>query len=562
MISKANIHKFINNNIFIVFIFLIMSISSSIILFHYKYVPVGIDGYFHTQRLYDLHMSLKNGKIFPLVALNGFNQTGSAVMGIYPQYIILPVTIISFIIKSVVNFVYTTFVLRNFIALIISYYSCYSFSKNKKTSFIFSTIYTLNAVVLSYAIMGYDLGRTATLIFLPMVLFGFYNLLNNDGWMQLSLGMSGIIISHVLNSAITVIFILILFLFNINRVNSTILKLLSKSILVSAMLTSAFWIPFLLLNIRNSVWIPRYWSNLTGIDFIHVISSSTSNSVDSISITIFALSGLILALLYYKKLSLYSKQMLIISIIVLVFISQLFPWNILDSTFIKNVLQFPWRFLIIPQLLLCYLFSEISNTLLFKTSKNKNVAFIVFVITSLMLQLSAQKGVIDNTFLKPEITSSYNQGNVYYKIYNNSDLNNIINTTNITGTTDYYPSRAISKENDLNNHIATYDNKSLPVKLGGNGTFYINVPHRIRNLSLPFLYYNGINYEVLLDGHQINISHDSNDLMTVNNLNKGQHKIQIIVHKTAMEILSYLISASGIIIVLFSIIKQIKKRKK
>lgn len=555
-----DLNIFFKNSISIIITFLIMAVMSSLILWHYKYVGVGIDGYFHTQRIYDLHMSFKNGNFFPLISLNGFNQNGSAVMGIYPQMILFPIVLLSFAIKSVVPFVYIIFILRNFISLTICYYSCYTFSKNKKLSFIFSTTYTLNAVVLSYAIMGYDIGRTATLMFLPMILFGFYNLLNNNSWLQLSIGMSAITISHVINTAISIDFLSILLILNFKKININVLKSLLKSILTSLMVTSSFWIPFIILNIHNNIWIPRYWSNLTGVDFVHLISLISSNSVDSSTITIFAFAGLILSFVYYNKLNTYSKQMLITAILILFVTSQLFPWNILDSTFIKNVLQFPWRFLIIPQLLLCYLFSEISTNLLFTSHKKKNISFIIFILLTLMLQLSAQKSVIDNTKWKPELTSSYNDNDVYYKIYNNSNLNNLINTNN--GTTDYYPSRAISKENDLNNHIATYDNKSLPVKLGGNGTFYMNVPHRIRNLSLPFLYYNGINYEVLLDGHQIKTSHDSNDLMTVNNLNKGQHKIQIIVHKTAMEILSYLISASGIIIVLFSVIKQIKRRKK
>ncbi|WP_353322779.1 hypothetical protein, partial [Apilactobacillus kunkeei] len=170
-----------------------MSLLSVSIMWHYKFIVMGSDMHFHWERIWDLRESLVNKSPFPLVALNQYNQTGSAVMALYPQLGMLPIAVLSLVIKSFIPLVYTVLMLRNFFALLVAYFASYSYNHNRKISFIFASGYTLAATVLFHAVISYDIGRSSSIIYLPLILFGFLNLLERNDWIELSLGMSAII---------------------------------------------------------------------------------------------------------------------------------------------------------------------------------------------------------------------------------------------------------------------------------------------------------------------------------------------------------------------------------
>lgn len=62
-----------------------MSITSGIVLLKLHFVIAFSDLYNHWQRIYDLSLSIKYDDFWPKVALNGFNQIGSAFISMYPK---------------------------------------------------------------------------------------------------------------------------------------------------------------------------------------------------------------------------------------------------------------------------------------------------------------------------------------------------------------------------------------------------------------------------------------------------------------------------------------------
>ena len=560
MNKKLDIHNFWRSNIFIILVFAVASVLSSIIMIHYKFVLVGSDMFFHWQRIYELRDSILNGNIFDMVAVNKFNQTGTAAMSLYPKFNLLPITLLSLVVSNIIKLYYIDFILRNFVSLLIAYFASYCFNKNKKVSSLFAISYVLSTMVLNSAVLNYDIGMSSAMIFLPLVLFGFFELICKNHWIEISLGISAIIMSHVLSAIIAIIFIILLFVFNIKTIlKRNVLFAATKAFILTVLISSAFWIPFLILSVSNHISMPPAPATISGVDFNSLISDIFNNNV-STSITITAFIGLVLGIINYSKLTLLSQQIFWISILFLVVCSNFFPWNILSDTFIKATLQFTFRFYIIPQMLLCYVFAECSIKLCNNYKKNI-IVFVGIVCGIICIQMVGQKQIVANNIHNPELFKPYS-GEYHIVIKSKKEINNLVNGWR-PGLIDYYPKNSVSKYDVINNHFATYGNrKNIRLGLLGNGKFIFTNKKFIKKLSLPFLYYHGIDYQVKLDGKTVKGYPNKNALMTINNVHKGKHHVQIIVHKTKAEIASYILSLIGLLILLGTILKNFLKKHK
>lgn len=552
MIKEFFMKDTIKKDFLIVLFFLVISILSGIMLFRSGYYPMNYDFDFHWQRIYELKESIIHMNFDPLFALNGFNQTGTAVMGMYPKINIYPIVILSFFVKSYSALVNIMFIVRNFFALIIAYYSCYRYRKDRMLGFVFAISYTLTTMSLYYCIGVYGIGTSTSMIFLPMILFGFLSLMKNNSWIELSIGVTVIFLSHILSFGITIIFIisLIIFHFKVFFKTKKIVAMI-KAVVVTVLCTSVFWIPFFYISLKNKMGIPN-GDKLVGNDFSYLISAPLNNSISS-TLTLVGLAGLVLGIVYYKEMTIEMKKLFFISIIFLIICSQLFPWNMLNHTIVSH-LQFPNRVYIIPQLLLCYIFTELMLILMNRFQKTTFV-LVLFVLSIIGLQISAQKEIIDGTYNNPRLTYLYN-GNTNVKLQNNTDFNNIINSE-FLGNNDYYLQSSYSKYYEINNRMA-FDNKGnhIPVKTLGNGLFSFKVNSKKNQLVLPVMKYIGFDYAVKLDGNDKNIIYNKNHLLEITNVSKGNHIVKVIIKKSFAEILSYVLTIIGLIVLILSLIRK------
>ncbi|WKN29135.1 YfhO family protein [Apilactobacillus kunkeei] len=544
---KNKIKQVASTTILIVFLFAILSIISSYILLKSKFVGGSVDIVFHWSRIYEIRNSITNGNgLFSPVALNKFNESGSAVMTMYPYINLFPIIILSFIIKSFVHLVYFTFILRNFLSLIVAFLACYSFCKNKWTSFIFSISYVLSTMTLFYSFILMDMGVSSSLIFIPLALFGTFKLISDRKWVELSIGMSALIFCHVITAVMVSILVFVIIIVNWRlMINKKSLISLFKFVLTTLLLTSVFWIPFTFLYMHNRISLPNVWWQLSGTDvntFMgFVFNNSVTLRVNVISvryITTIAFIGIILGIICYKNMKKFDKQIFWIAIASLFLTSSLFPWNELNDTFIKSTLQFSWRIFIVTQILLCYIFA----IGVIQLCKNKKQVFgmtclIVFAVIS--MQISGQKEIVD------------------YFAQNKYDIHHIIKD-NQGLYTDYFPQESLKISNNVSKHLATISKKkNIPVKLLGNGKFKFKLSKKINSIKMPFIIYDGVDYQVKVDGRNSKFHSDKHAQLTLGHMNKGKHTVQVIVHKSRYNYLSYVLSALGIVILLFSWIKEI-----
>ncbi|MGQ2282049.1 hypothetical protein [Apilactobacillus kunkeei] len=558
--NKLNIHNFWRSNIFIILLFAIVSVISGLLMYRSHFIEITFDIGFHWQRIYEIHDSITHGYFPTMISENYFSKSGSAVMSMYPQFNLLPMVILTFIFKSLINLYNVSFIIIVFFDLLISYFSSLGYNKNKRISFIFSISYVVNTRLLFYYCgVAYSIGTVTSISFLPFVLFGFLSLLDKNKWVELSFGLSAILLSHVISFGASIMLVFILFIVNIHEFKDRKkIFALFKSAITTLMLTSIFWIPFVLISIKNNLNIPR-------IDYIAGDSSSTifsilDNKVTS-SITLIALIGLILCIVYYRRLNPKLRQLFWTSIAFIIISSSLFPWHIAGSTFLIH-LQFPYRLNIIPQLLLCYLFAEIFY-LIIREQKNSFVIIALVSLATLCLQMDAQKETVGNFSNRPESVGQ-NIGGFYTVARSDKEFRNIINMK--ASSTDYYPQSSLNSVNNIIDSVAVYDKgNKLPVDSMGNGKFSFKISKNISKLTLPFLYYNGIDYQVKLDGNTVKGYSNKNSMMTIDNVDKGEHFVQIIVHKTKAEMISYVFFFIGLVILLSEafnvLLKKIKLNK-
>lgn len=534
-------NKMIKKNVFILFLFLIMSVLSAVIMANSHHVFFGADIIFHWARIYDMRETILQGTFTNNVALNNFNQNGSAVMSMYPKLNLFPIVILSFFVKSFVKLMYIVFILRNFVSLVVSYFSCLQFTKSRTVSYIFSISYTLSTVTLFYCFKSMDMGVSSSLIYLPLVIFGIYNLLDNKSWKELTIGISSIVFCHIITAVMAIVLVLIVICLNFKKMgNIEVVKSLSKFFISTFLITSFFWLPFLVISFGNIISMPYNVIPLDGIDYNDFFNSVFNNKVDHF-ITIFAFAGIVTSIVNYKKLCTYSKQIFWISSVFLLISTKFFPWNLLRGTLLETTFQFPYRLLVISQLLFIYLFSkQIVNML----RNNKLILLVSLSVIVLSAQIVSQKDISNDS-------------------NNNVNTENIVNNVdrNVAYYTDYFPKNSIGSKNELDDHIVVFDSKKTNSVLLGNGKFSFYLPNSSKSVKVPFIIYNRIKYKVFLDKKEVNFDVSNDSMLTLSNVKKGKHLIQVIVHKSWYDYLSYIMSFLGILVLVYSWIMEIHLRK-
>lgn len=557
--------KKLKNNIFMILLFAIISVVSAEIILRSGFIGGTDDVVFHWQRIIEIHNSWVHGNFIPRIALTKFDQSGSAVMSMYPYINLIPIVILTFFIKSFVLLMPIIFILRNFLSLMIGYYSCNHFCKNKYISFLFSLTYTLSTLVLHYAFRSMDMGVSSSEIFMPLVLFGFLELIHNNHWLEFSSGLTLIIFCHVVNTLIVFSLIFLLIIFNFKQLNKIKLILLVKSFSLTLLTTAVFWASLVFLELSNKIIPPHFVGiPLSGISFDSYFYNAVSTNAGCY-MDFFALIGLLLSVLNYKKLDNYSVQMFWIAIMYIFVCSNFFPWSILNYTFIEPIIQFSYRLFVIPQMLLCFLFSK--NIL--ALSNNKHGKFIILIISSILvifLQVVGQQKVVNKNINSPELRTfqKYERSQrkpfnrvPKYRVDNQRDFDVLVDSPKILYT-DYWPKASISKFHEVEKSKATY-NRILHVKVHpkGNGKFVFSAPCEIPKLQLPFLFYHGIHYQVRMDHKAVSYGNE-HSYMCVRHVPKGKHILKISNHYGLVDYISFIMSITGIVIYLTLDIRAIK----
>lgn len=434
------------------FLILICVIVASLPLFM-NYLINGHDLEFHLIRIEGIYNGIKN-EIFPVKIqdywFNGYGYPVGVFYGDWLLYIPVLFRFLGFSIQAS----YQLFVfIINFLTAVVAYCSFKRLFNDEKIGVLGCYIYTLSLYRLENVYSRAAVGEYCAMIFLPIVFLGMYEILfekdqgKSSPVVILSIGLTGLIHTHMLSCEMVAIFILItcvIFIKNVLKRN-TFVKLL-LTVLITVLLSLDFLVPFLDYYIQDYVlvtselWVWRripiqdlgLFLNQIFAVFIKPFGQSVGIEAGvykeiTFSIGLPLILGMILfgyvALNINKeqkrdlvfKIGVYSFVMFVFTLLLS---SRYFPWTKISTIHeiclsLISSIQFPWRFLSIASLF-GVIFSCVSIIYLEKKLKE---AYRYLPLYTIFFALIISVGAYNNSIL-----FEANEEGDYY-CYNADDLN-------------------------------------------------------------------------------------------------------------------------------------------
>lgn len=485
-----------------------------------SYLLGGNDLYIHLARIEGIYHGIGNGE-FPVyintVMMSGYGNLSASM---YPQLFLYPLSILRAMGVSLYLCYKILLVLINIMTAFFSFYAVKSITKSEKAAYLACVFYTLSLYRMNDMYFRAALGETMALTFLPLVLWGTYELLwgNSKKWYILALGMSGVIESHVLTVEMCIIFLLfegacMLIYSRTEKISVRIINGI-KAICLTCLLNAFFIVPFLFFSgedlqvfkMPNEVaGTGAYFSQMfaiypgaIGIDQ----SEGVANGEMPMTIGGVLLVGIIMFFMTCREKRerdtaiFIGKHCICMGAIALYMASWIFPWETISrNAFVSQIvgsLQFAWRFLGLATLFLCVA-SAIG--IVKYTENKKNGKWVIGIICAATLasafyfmDMLAQEApqVAD----KMEIAESDLCDALY--MYSNSDKFEALHL-------DYRRNRAVVKsylgtEISCENYVKK--GTCISVDIAASGTILEN-----DYIQFPLYYFPG--YEIEIDGQRI-----------------------------------------------------------
>ncbi|MBP3921242.1 MAG: hypothetical protein J6D28_06735 [Bacilli bacterium] len=524
---------------------LILTLISSLPVFIFPGIKRGHDTYFHLSRICALSDNIKQLNLFNGVYPGYFNGYGYANGLFYPDiFLYFPALLKTVGINTITS--YKIFLISiNFLSILSIYISIKGISKKDYASILGSIIYAFASYRLVDIYQRGALGEALAFIFIPLIIYGIYEIIfrNYKKFYILIIGMSGLILSHIVSTYIVVILLFIMCLLNIKKLLKEKKRIIY--ILLSALITTLITSYFILPMLEQMLSGKFYYNNIsTNKDFIlsdravpiyqlileipNLRSHFTNKHWIPSGIGIIFVYLIYLKIKYKNLKDKFINDCFILSVIFLLISTSLFPW---DLGIIKKKLymvQFPWRFYLLVTILL----TIGGSILVCKINESKKILKNTFIIsfislTSIFIIMNAPTRILE----VGEYDASYAE---YLPI--EVDKNYIKNRGIIITS---------------NNNV-----KSEFKKEETNVLIKFNNEDKDTYLELPLIFYKG--YEAKIKNQFLQTFKTKNGLVGVNIGDIKTGEITVSYKGTNLSKITKIISLSSTCIFIFCLIKKDK----
>ena len=319
-----------------------------------RYCLLGHDSSYHILRIEALKQQIEMGRPFLKVNPTYFGGTGYASSLFYPDFLLYIPALLRVCGLSINNSYHLFMILCVVLCYAVAYYCGKNISKNRYIGILSAVILTLCTYHLDDIVVRAAVGEYTAFIFVPLVVYGVYNLCFEDmdkPWV-LGAGMAFVLLCHTLSFAMCMMFIVMMLLLNFDvfMKKPKLLLKLTVTGLVTMLATSFYWIPVLEQFMSTTFYISRPW--IEPVQEAVKVSSIFGFSFPTLGIGLFIL--IIPRVLLFRKeddsVMKYADQCLTLGIAFALFASEIMPWKTLGKIFSK--VQFPWRFYVISSVLL------------------------------------------------------------------------------------------------------------------------------------------------------------------------------------------------------------------
>lgn len=486
-----------------------------------NYLNVGDDTPFHLLRISEIYDNLKNGYILPTIYANTLNGYGYGNPFFYPDlFLYIPALIMFTGVSVAVS--YKIFIMILTVAtMYVTYYSIKGIFKSDNIAFLTMIGYTGSIYRVCNIQFRGALGEIIAITFIPLIMYGLHKIVYDGSsnykergkmYFTLAIGFTLMLYSHLISFFIMFLVAFIYFIKNIRKIYIEKRHIdIIKATLVSIGLTAPFLMPMLFMMTKGKY---EYNETLTfklTDRLINILGALNINLNDYLLMFIWliVLSLVFIIINYIFKKYNYSNIkketiiMLLIGTIMIIFSTDLTPWNLIEKIFPPiSLIQFPFRFLS-----LAMFFLILSNSIILeKIIKNTNLKLFIFCIITVVLNI----GVLFSYGLK--------------------GTNDYIPDNNYIGQGEYLPvgyeySYYDKKENKLTSNDTNLeiinDNKNLRKREIVFKTHLLN-----DELSLPYTYYYG--YKVTINNSKVDTFKTSTGLVGVklDNIQEGTLNIE------------------------------------
>lgn len=356
----------------ILFLLTGLGILASIPVFS-DFLYSGDDITFHLARLEGIFQALRAGEFPVRVNMVQNKGYGNLSASMYPSLFLLPFAAMRFLRVSLMLCYKMLIVAVNIATAFISYYSLRKLCNSRKIGLWACILYTFSAYRLNNLYMRCAIGEALAMVFLPLVLWGTYELLWRDRkkWYILMLGMTCVIQSHVLSTEICAFFMaveLVIWLLTGAKKDAwgRVLEGI-KTVVVTALLNAGFLIPFICFSMQDlqsfhmenmigefPVYFTQMFAMFMPATGGSVSPGSTRNEM-ALSVGFVLLAGSILFCMNQMRnrendseTGKIGRRCFGYGVVGLLLASWLFPWDrLLEMEWFEKFsapLQFPWRF--------------------------------------------------------------------------------------------------------------------------------------------------------------------------------------------------------------------------
>lgn len=507
------------------------------------------DGVQHIARLMGTAQSIEEGQTIPVIMSNFCNEFGYSWNIFYSPITAYIPLIFSIFTNSFELMLKLFIILVSFLSGISIYEFVKKISNNRYAGLLSSAIYIFAPYRLTDMYIRIAISELTSFIFIPIVFQGMYNIFNSEEKsfkksLTLTLGATGLILTHIVIAMYTAIFCTIYLILNIKKLKDRkILKLLIINILLIVVLTSFYTFPLLehKFNTNYEVFengrmerteVLIYYK----VNFLELIYSGKNTM--NFEIGLISIIGLVLTILAYKKVENNTKKIywfsIIIGVLCVIMSLNFFSFEKLPA--ILKMIQFTFRLLEFSS----FFFAVIAGINYCLVIKNFNIKDVIVL------------GTISFLLIVPNYTKLD-----FEKQWSEEKLWPSVAVTEKTGRVhagcasfEYLPSKAFenleyikNRKNNVYiiNGSAIIENEQ---KQGTNMTFDVSNVEEDTIIELPYIYYLGYNIQITNNNGEIlkeNVFESDNGFVAFN-LPRDSSNVIVRYTGTLIMKISYIVS--------------------
>lgn len=563
-------------------LFALLTVLYFLPMLYTKEMKIQVDGAFHLSRIYELAKGFEVGKIIPDLSAYTFNQQGQAVSLFYPSSFIYVYSGLLFLTGNFVKSWYMASAILIFITLLVAYYSANAFFKNQNKAFLFAILWSFSNYNMSNLLYRNAYPSSWTFAFLPLALYGLYELFlgKSSKWWVAATGFSLVLLNHLVSAYILVLFGIGLFLIALYKRRLDKQRLLSITMfsVTSMFLTLSFLMPFLkqmlsvdLLgpSVVNMQWYANNIQTLLGVSLSNKLGNP---SQDGLNLGVFLLFIYVVAIIQlftdHRQLAKqedfekrkHLKFLAFLSFGGIILISSLFPWMLLQHTFLAKI-QFPDRFIFLSLLFVLLFVIEyiFANPKMIKHFKW--IVCLSFLVSFFSATDFTAHELLPQRFT-PRDAAVRQELNEHKPSFNKIIRNTVADKKNY----DYISKRQVNYQSDekgeksqivgnyeeYDSKVVLVDDKKTTLPFSHEGyVFTVNgIPENAKKVRVPMTWYNGLKAKNE-NGESLTLTEDEKGYVSV--IPENSQQIRVFYTRDVIEKMSIVISAISwvVMIVIF-----------